>query len=181
MGARVEEGPQLAMLKELEPSVDQLQMVRQSLLEALRGLTPEQLSRKMPDSEWSIKDALAHLAGNETLLTQVLMNIASGSDESEVEFDSDAVNAQQVERAKQLSAEQVIQELAENRNDLLQFLDSLTPEQVERRGSHLYEGMLDVREFLVVLYSHEATHGREIVEWARQLLKQTGQAGTRAG
>ncbi len=157
------------MLKELEPIVDQLELNRATLHEALEGTSPEQLEHRMPGSEWSIKDALAHLAANEAILTEVIVNIAIGSDETEREFDSDAINAQQVERGRALTFEQVWRELEENRHKLLRFLNSLTPAQLQRRGSHPYEGMMNVREFLVVLYSHEREHVQEIVEAARQL------------
>ncbi len=159
------------MLKELDPIVDQLNMPRRMLRQALAGLNDEQLQEKMPDYDWSIKDALAHLAGNEALMTEVLVNIATGKDESEREFDNEAENAAQVARGKHMTAAEIWRELDENRRKLREFLDSLTPAQLERHGAHPYQGKMNVREFLVVLYTHEATHVRDIVEWAQQLRK----------
>ncbi len=159
------------MLKELELIVDQLNMPRRMLRQALMGLSDEQLQDKMPGYEWSIKDALAHLAGNEALMTQVLVNIATGQDESEREFDNEAENAAQVARGKRETVAEIWRELDENRRKLLEFLDSLTPAQLERHGAHPYQGKMNVREFLVVLYTHEATHVRDMVEWAQQLRK----------
>ncbi len=165
------------MLKELEPAVDQLNMTRQTLRTSLQGLSEAQLQVKIPGSDWSIKDTLAHLAENEALMIEALVNIASGRDEPEREFDNDAINAEQVARGKNKTTAQVWQELDENRAALLGFLDSLTPEQLERRGSHPYEGMMNVREFLVVIYTHEATHSRDIIEWARHLRRESAKHG----
>ncbi len=157
------------MLKELEPIVDQLSMPRRMLREALAGLSDERLQEKMPGYDWSIRDAMAHLAGNEALMTGVLVDIATGRDESEREFDNEAENAAQVARGKHKTVAELWAELEDTRGKLLEFLNGLTPEQLERRGSHPYQGMMNVREFLVVLYTHEATHVRDMVEWARRL------------
>ncbi len=157
------------MLKELEPLVDMLDMTRRNLRRAVEGLTPEQYNERMPHSEWSIKDALAHLAGNEALLTDALEAIATGQGTSEREFDNEAENRQQVARGRTLTVPLVWAELDASRQRLLNFLDRLTYEQLTRRGTHPYQGMMTVREFMTVLYAHDETHTREIVEWARHL------------
>ncbi len=159
------------MLQELEPFVDMLSISRRNLWRAIESLPPDELLLRMPRSEWSIKDALAHLAGNEALMTKALQNIATGSQESEREFDNEAENRAQVARGRQKSLDQVLHDLEESRRRLLELLDGLTREQLERRGNHPYQGQMTVREFLAVIYTHEETHTREIVEWARQLKK----------
>ncbi len=159
------------MLKQLEPIVDQLNIPRRMLREALAGLSDEQLQEKIPGYDWSIKDALAHLAGNEALMTEALVTIATGRDVPEREFDNEAENAAQVARGKSKTSAELWRELDETRRFLINFLDTLTPAQLERHGAHPYQGKMNVREFLVVLYTHEATHARDIVEWAQQLRK----------
>ncbi len=159
------------MLKELDPLVDQLQMVRRNLWEAVEKLSIEQLVQKMAGGEWSIKDALAHLAANEALMTDILESIANGTEPPASGYDTDPINAEQVAKAEDKTVAQVWQDLDESRRRLMMFLQTLTPEQIEWRGSHPLQGMLNVREFLVLIYSHEATHGREIIEWARRLQK----------
>lgn len=157
------------MLKKLELTVDLLALTRRTLRQALEGLTPAQLELKMPGEDWSIKDALAHLAGNEALMLRALESIVVGSTQSEQGFDNEAQNRAQVERGRTLTLAQIWQELDANRRRLLDFLNGLTPEQIERRGTHPYQGMMTVREFLGIIYSHEQTHVREMVEWARRL------------
>ena len=109
------------MLKELEAIVDQLSVPRRMLREALAGLTDEQLQEKMPGYDWSIKDALAHLAGNEVLMTRVLVSIATGRNESEREFDNEAENREQVARGKHMTTAEIWRELDENRHQLFGF------------------------------------------------------------
>ncbi|MGE5139051.1 MAG: DinB family protein [Rudaea sp.] len=159
------------MLRELEALVDMLSISRRNLWRAIESLSPDELLLRMPGSEWSIKDALAHLGGNEALMTKALQNIATGSQESEREFDNEAENRAQIARGRQESLAEVLQDLEESRRRLLELLDGLNQEQLERRGSHPYQGEMTVREFLTVIFTHEETHTREIVEWARQLKK----------
>lgn len=161
------------MLRELEPLVDQLQMVRRNLWEAVEKLSIEQLVQTMPGGKWSIKNALAHLAANEALMTDVLESIANDTEPPVNEYDTDPINAEQVAQAEGESVAQIWQHLDESRSWLLKFLSTVTPAQVERRGSHPAQGMLNVREFLALIYSHEATHAREIIEWARHLKKRS--------
>ncbi len=157
------------MLKELDALCDMLDMTRRNLKRAVEGLMPEQYDMLMPHETWSIKDALAHLAGNEALMTDALEAIANGGGMSEREFDNEAENRKQVARGRTLTVAQVWAELDANRQRLLDFLDHLTPEQLARRGTHPYQGMMTVKEFMTVLYAHDETHTREIVEWARHL------------
>jgi hypothetical protein len=159
------------MLKELQPLVEQLRMTRRNLWEVVEGLSIEQLLEKMPGSDWSIKDALAHLAANEALMTDILRSIANGGDANVTEFDSDEINAQQVAEAKDKSLAEGWRELDRNRRELFTLLEHLTPKELERYGTHQYQGMMNVKEFLVVIYSHEETHCREITDQARRFRK----------
>ncbi len=160
------------MLKEIEPLADQLEMVRRELWNTVEGLTIEQLLEPFPDREWSIKDALAQLAANESLMTDVLRSIATGSRSPLADdFDNDRFMAEAAARCRDKTLLEVWQDLEESRRKLLTLLESLSPVQLERRGSHPSQGMLSVKEFLAVIYSHEASLVRAIVEQARRLRK----------
>jgi uncharacterized damage-inducible protein DinB len=164
---------QLSMLKELEPLADQLRMIRQELLDTLDRLTPEQMRVPFPGRPWAIQDDLAHLTANESLMTDVLASIAtSGPSPLPDDFDNGRFNAETVARAKDESILQLRDDLEASRRKLFNVLAALTPEQLEQRGSHPLQGLLTVKEFLVVMYAHEVEHVREIVEQARRLKRQ---------
>ena len=166
------------MLKELDPLADPLRMIRAELLETLDRLTPEQLRVPFPGRDWAIRDALAHLAANESLMTDVLASIANETASPlPPDFDNDRFNAETVARAKSSSAAELRGALEASRSKLFNVLESLTPGQLERRGSHPLQGWLTVKEFLVVMYAHETVHVREIVEHARQILKEASRHG----
>ncbi len=160
------------MLKQIEPLADQLAMLRQELWGTVEGLTVEQLLEPFTDRAWSIKDALAQLAANEALMTDVLRSIATGAPSPLADdFDNDRFMADAAAKCKDKTLAEVWQDLEESRQKLFTLLEELTPAQLERRGSHPSQGMLTVREFLAVIYSHEASLVRAIVEQARRMRK----------
>jgi uncharacterized protein (TIGR03083 family) len=165
------------MLRELEPFADQFKTVRRELRDAVAGLSPEQLRAPFPRGDWSIRDALAHLAANESLMTDVLQSMAAGAPSPlSADFDNDRFNAETVAKAKSLSVDQVWGELEESRSKLFRVLESLAPQQLEQCGTHPLQGELTVKEFLVAMYAHETIHTREIVEQARRLRRGGGPA-----
>lgn len=160
------------MLKELRSLTDQLELTRDNLREAISGLTDAQQLEPIPGGDWSTKDVVAHIAGNEWLLTTIL--IAAVREESPPiprDFDNDRFNAETVEKARAKSIEQVWTELEASRRRLIEFLDTVTPQQLERCGRHPLQGDLTVKEFMVVMYAHEETHCREVIQQARRLRK----------
>jgi uncharacterized damage-inducible protein DinB len=159
-----------AGLKELQPFIDQMNLSREKLWKALDGLSIEQLLEPMPNGDWSIKDALAHIVMSEPILTETLRRILAGKDASvPPDFDTDEANAVQVAGAKAMSLAELWLALDEDRTRLFKLLDAVTPEQVARRGAEGNQGALTVKEFLTVMYAHEEMHAREIVAYAWRL------------
>ncbi len=157
------------MLKELEPLVDQLKMCRGDLQQALDGLIPEQLFQPFPNAQWSIKDEIAHIAADESLQTELLRSIATGAPSPlPPDFDPQKYDQEGVAKSRDKTLAQVWSDLEQSHARLLNLLDSLTPEHLERRGSHPLQGMLTVKEFLVIIYSHEVNHVRGIIEQVRR-------------
>ncbi len=111
-------------------------------------------------------------------MTDVLKSIATGSASPlPPDFDNDRFNAETVAQAKGETVEQLRDDLVASRRKLFNVLDALTPEQLERYGTHPLQGSLTVKEFLAVMYAHETVHVREIVEHARHLLREKSSHG----
>lgn len=160
------------MLKELESLKDQLELTRDNLREAIAGLNDTQVREPIPGGDWSIKDVVAHIAGNEWLLTTILM--AAVKDEPSPippDFDNERFNAETVEKARSKSMGEIWAELEASRLRLIEFLDTVTPQELARCGRHPLQGDLSVKEFMVVMYAHEETHCREVIQQARRLKK----------
>jgi hypothetical protein len=160
------------MLKELEPLVATYARSRETLYRSIKGLTDEQLDVCLPGRDWSIKDTLVHLATNEQLMIQLLQDIANGTNTAlAATFDNQKFNDEQVAAGRLKSTDQLVMDLDASYRHLIQVLETLTPEQLNRRGTHPAAGDADVKEFLLAMYAHHEVHTRDVVEQARALKK----------
>ncbi len=164
----------LKMIKELEPIADALVTSHQQLLQAIEGLTEDDLRVPFPGRDWSIHDTLEHLAANEALMTELAVAITEGQRTNLPEdFDNDRFNAETHAARRDKPMPEIRQEIDRNQRRLSEFLSRVKPEQLERRGTHPLQGELNLREFLPVIYSHRVTHTRDIVEQTRRLRSAT--------
>jgi len=151
------------MLKELEPIASKLSEARSVLIRSLNGLAEEQATQIFVTPEWSVKDAVAHLAGAERGMFRIAQRMARGEDpQVSPEYDNDFYNARQVAKRKEQSLVQVRAELDAARAELMTFLQNLTQEQLDLCGQHPLYGEVTLKELLVIIYSHETTHANEI-------------------
>jgi hypothetical protein len=103
-------------------------------------------------------------------MTDLLRCIATGAPSPlPADFDPQAYDREGVEKSRNKTFAEVWHDLDASGEQLFALLESLMPEQLERRGEHPLQGMLTVKEFLVIMYSHEITHVRGIMRQARRL------------
>jgi uncharacterized protein (TIGR03083 family) len=160
------------MLKELQAITDKLNEERGILDRTLDGLTEEEAAGIKVTPEWSVKDVVAHLVGGERGMTRIARGMSKGEDPKlPVGYNNDEYNARQVGKRQALSLAQVRAELATSRADLLTLIDSITPEQLALCGEHPLVGETSLKDLLVVIYSHETTHGNEIADKIRESKK----------
>jgi uncharacterized protein (TIGR03083 family) len=159
------------MLKELESISNKLNEERVILARTLDSMTEEQARSIKVTPEWSIKDVLAHLAGAERGMLGIAQRTARGEDPKVREdYDNDYFNARQVAKRHELTMAQVRAELDGSRAELMQFLAGLTADQLALAGMHPLQGHITLKELLVVIYSHETTHTKEIADKVRQAI-----------
>ncbi|MCC7162641.1 MAG: DinB family protein [Anaerolineae bacterium] len=160
------------MLKELEPLIAQYARSRQVLFDCIAGLNDAQLDECFPGRDWSIKDTCIHLATNEALMTNLLREIANGgpsslpADFDNQKFNDDTVAAGHTKNMKELHAD-----LDTSYRNLIAVLESVTPEQLTRVGTHPAAGHTTVKEFFLAMYAHHEMHCRDVVEQSRRLKK----------
>lgn len=145
---------------------------RETLLKSREGLGDAQLNDCLPGRTWSIKDTLVHVVTNEELMTTLLRDIATGTKgQLPADFDNERFNREQVELGRSWSVAEIEQRLAESFERLKDVLASMTPEMLERRGTHPAAGDSNVKEFLLAMYAHHEVHCRDVVTQARRLRK----------
>ena len=160
------------MLKELEPIASKLSEARSVLVRTLDGLTEEQATQILVTPEWSIKDEVAHLAGAERGMFGIAQRMAKGEDpQLSPEYDNDIYNARQVAKRKERSLAEIRAELEATRAEFMAFLQNLTQEHLDLSGQHPLYAEVTLKELLVIIYSHETTHAREISDKIRESKK----------
>lgn len=160
------------MLKELEPIAGKLRETRGVLNGTLDKLTDEQATRVMVTPEWSIKDAVAHLAGAERGMLRIAQRMARGEDpQLSPNYDNDEANARMVAKRKGQPLAEIRKELDASRAELMAFLEGLTADKLALMGQHPLEGETTLKDLLVIVYSHETTHCKEIIQKCGELKK----------
>jgi hypothetical protein len=150
------------MLKELESISNKLAECHGVLYRVVGSLS-EVGAQTMVTDQWTVKDVLAHLAGAERGMLRTAQVMARGQNPQLPEgFDNDQNNARMVAKRKSQTNAQVLEELRTVHKDMSAFLDSITQEQLTLMGEHPLEGEISLKDMLVVIYSHEATHSNEI-------------------
>ena len=116
------------MAEEKQALVEQYRQARQALLEAIDGLTDEQLSEPTLDG-WSVKDHLAHLALWDDVRAAEVARISAGHASAwrMTDEQDDAFNEMGYQLRRPLSASQARWELDMSRQRLMDALGSATP------------------------------------------------------
>ncbi len=160
---------------EIETLKQKLDAARVKLWEAVQPLSPEELSRSRV-GDWSVKDMLAHIAFAEELNVKFAKLMLAQERPVQLEamaqdypdyarpFSLDDFNAYMMEKLRAHSLEQILSGLRETRAATLAWMDTLTPEQLERGGQHAAWGDATVRGMLKILALHEKMHTQDILK-----------------
>jgi hypothetical protein len=154
------------MIKELQALAHKLNEAHTLLDQVCAQMTLAQMISPRAVGEWSAKDVLAHLVTNTDLMTTLAECIVTGQNPSlPADFDNDRFNAEQVAALKDVPAAELRKRFDTTHQDVMDFLGQVAPEQLSICGRHPLQGELALKEFLVAVYAHETTHGRELWEY----------------
>jgi uncharacterized damage-inducible protein DinB len=157
------------MLKELESMASKLNEARTMLKKTLDVLSDEQSVAMKVNPDWSIKDQVAHLAAANRGMFGIAQRMARGEDPKLPEgYDNDAYNARQVAKRKERTLVEICAEIDTTHSELLAFLDGLTQEQLALIGEHPLFGQVVLRDLLVIIYTHQIMHCKEISAQVRE-------------
>lgn len=163
---------------EIETLHARLDARRAILLQALQPLGREAWLQPGPGG-WSVKDILAHLAYAEAvnvkfarlMLSQdrpeQLVVLAQDYPDYVGPFTLDNFNAYMTAKWRAKSLEEIEAALLETRAETLAWLDSLTPEQLERGGQHAVWGDQTIRGIFKILAIHDKLHTQDIQDLTR--------------
>jgi hypothetical protein len=142
--------------------------------------SPDELLQPLPGG-WSGKDTLAHVANSERLNVNFARLMLTADKPIQLEavagdypdyvaqyptFQLDTFNAYMTGKLRRLSLAEVLKELAQVRAATLEWIETLTPAQLERRGLHAVWGEQSVRGMLKILNLHDKMHTQDLARRA---------------
>ena len=123
--------------------------------ESVAGITPGELDRRPPGSDWSARQVAHHLADGETTAYVRLRRLIAEDNPFIPDYDEE-------EFARRLHYDRPIEPSLEVlrtvRNASLQLLESLTPEEWQRSGTHSDSGPYSVDDWLRIYADHSHDH-----------------------
>lgn len=140
--------------------LERVYVAHERLTKALEGLTEEQATRVGLNAEWSVKDALAHVAAWEIEGVRSISEIQAGVWKPQ-KFDKQSIdefNAHAVESRRQNSMSEVRLEFDEAHREMERSIVSLLPDEVDE-SSPAYKFVENTT------FHHHTSHAEQIEQW----------------
>lgn len=112
---------------------------------------------------WTVRDLLAHFVSSEEGLRQLAQDIAAGGPGAPEGFDYDAYNRAEQERLAGVPPEQLLADLKTARQRTLEWVATLTDEDLDRVGRHPALGEVNLETFINAIYGHQLMHMRDLM------------------
>lgn len=144
---------------------EELAETRQRLLETARALDREDWTQPVyvhDEQEWSAADLLRHLTWAESGMLMLMKQIQRGESGTPPDFDLDRYNARGVSKLKDKMPAELLEQLQENRRQLLAFLDTLAEADWDETGRHGSGNIMSIREIAQTIAHHEAEHLQDL-------------------
>src|SRR5512139_37298 len=143
---------------------DHLIRTREELLEIIGQMDVADWDRPVQSVEggWTVKQALLHLATSESGQILTGKAIAAGQPTVPDDFDLNRYNKRQVEKNQAKQPPEILFGMAESHQKLLAFLDTVTAEDLEKRGKHGRGDVISLEQLFYRIGEHEADHTAEI-------------------
>jgi hypothetical protein len=129
------------------------------VVDALAGITPDELDRRPPGSDWTAREIAHHLADSEATAYIRLRRLIAEDNPTLVGYDEE-------EFARRLHYDRPIEPsldvLRAVRTASLQLLESLTPGEWQRSGAHSDSGAYTVDDWLRIYAGHSHDHADQI-------------------
>ncbi len=160
-------------MSEIETLKQKLGAARAQLWAVVEQLSPGDMVQP-GEGGWSAQDILAHIAFAERVNVKFAQLMLSQEHPVQIEamaqdfpdypgpFSLDDFNAYMFDRLHTQSLDRILQDLCETRRATLDWMDTLTTEQLQRSGRHAEWGDLNIRGMLRILALHDKTHTQDL-------------------
>lgn len=153
------------MLDELKPRADELGRNRDTFTAFLAELDDAQWNQPVGEEKYTARQTVAHLAGAVKSMTRMGQNwVASKNNSLPPGFDLNVFNARQQEKRAQMSNAELVREWQDGQDGAIAFMESLSAEDLDKRGDHPRAKNMALRELFLVITTHEADHIRQVMD-----------------
>lgn len=153
------------MSSRVEAIQSRLQKGLEKTLAILNSLHPAQWETVLYETPypWTVRDLLAHFVSSEEGLLRLAQDIAAGGPGAPEGFDYDAYNEMEYHRLAGVPPEQLLADLVAARQRTLEWVATLTDEDLDRTGRHPALGEVNLETFLNAMYGHHLMHMRDLM------------------
>ncbi len=148
--------------------VARLEKGGQKTRETFSRLTPQQWQQPVytEPGVWTPRHLLAHFLSAELHLLPLCQDIAAGGKGAPEDFDINGFNAQEQQRLAPCSAEELTAQLDAARRKTLDWIQTLTDEQLDYAGNHPALGAVTLETLILSIYGHQLFHIRDFLHLA---------------
>ena len=132
--------------------------------QALRALAPEGWSAVVyrEPHVWDVRDLLTQLLSAEEGLLRIAQDVAAGGAGAPESLDHDAFNAEEQQRLKGRSPQELLVALAAARGATLAWVGTLDDAQLDRMGRHPGLGRVTLEAIILSMHGHQLLHLRDV-------------------
>ena len=136
--------------------MERLRRTADDLAAALKGMPEAILAKRPAETAWAAKEVVCHLRDVEELWLNRFQTILANDEPKLLPIDPDAwaLDRQYLRN----DAGEALASFRRRRQETLEFLATLKPEQWERAGLHSSRGRLTVRDFVGFMAWHDDNH-----------------------
>lgn len=133
---------------------------REAFMATMDGLSAEQwdLQAYSEGSEWRVVDILRHVADSERGMTALMVQIKAGGGGVPEDFDLARWNQRVVNKLADKGPQELLAGMADSRQALLEFIDSLEETDWDKKGHHASLKIMTIEEVCHLIADHEALH-----------------------
>lgn len=128
------------------------------------ALTPEQWQAEVytEGETWTIRNVLAHFVTAERAFVQLFENIRDGGSGASEDFDIDRYNASQQKKSQQATPQELLQQYAGVRKEMIDLVSAMTADDLQKQGRHAFLGVTTLTEMIKMVYRHNQIHLRDL-------------------
>jgi hypothetical protein len=153
--------------------IEALEDEREKMLDAIDGLSDEELQRPGANGEWSVKDILIHLSAWEAEMVKLLWQAKQGQKPTSAHFntpDVDARNQEWFEAYRGRELDRVLADFAALRQQTVRRVEAFSEADLNDVQHFSWLGGRPLWEWVAGdSFEHEAEHAAQIREWRARL------------